>query len=1381
MFDLNRIHKNRGAISIFLVIVLVPMIVLSAIFVDMSRITLAKSVASSSGTLTLNTALTNYDAVLKDMYGLFATSQNTDELFENLETYYLSCIEAAGVAETDAEDYVGQIMDYLKSAAGNDDLLNMDLTSFEVTKPTGGDLANPAILKSQIVEFMKYRAPINLGMGIIDALSSIKNVKKQAKLVDDKNKFYDTQTDMMGKLESAWRNIENYQYLDAGKFYAGDTYTFPDGNYLTTKYENLMEDAEYLKVAMAYVVRYLYFANTNYGIMKPQMAEYGITKTSPSDGDYSEIWTVQQTNTYTYNVLREPEEASLKELQDALEEAFAAIQAMGESDSLRSLMAQGNTVSDTEKIKVIANSVANVRSGYHANINRLVNSLVELKNAYNGYEGDISKQYVIVNKTDKTLRFTTDASEKGAFGLDKAVKDQLAHLRLPDSEPTSNDADYIYYYNALLGQVSGFWDTVNPIVVLARKYVNIKLTGACSDASYIKLFLEGKIGYLDKALAILEDVKTDLTDPNSEYSKALAAWKSSAGELKGESIGDSDLSEIEKLEKVLTVEKVTKLCTRLTSAKASLEKIKTDLQGFKILGKEWTSFTVTERESYSSILNLLTSDQKNKIDSVKKSTTAGALKTEKVEAIMDLTTMKTEVQTANYDPNYDTIVSQLQATVTTQTLKTEWTAAEDASSPNLQKAQDGLYTWMYSNFFDESKMKSRTAGREPGGTQPAVTDADGEISASEDSAKNPEAQKTVEAKAEDTNKNSAKTSTMPDRKLTDANLKNLPSGEWDKTQLKILEENDGPSNDSENMLSKATESLSMFDELIKLVGSMATTLRDDMYIVNYIMNMFSYSTFESEITLENGEEIGAFESWYELDKENNYVLTSKFKNYAKSEQMLKDARTLTKVSINPNANYLYGQEVEYILYGQGGITKAYGTIYLLRFVLNTVYAFTDAEIGSITTSAATALFGVPPLTPLIPVAKIAMTIGFALAESAYDLYQLKCGESIPLIKNSKTWVMKPSSAAKAVVGEALEEVTDAVIDEGVKLLNDAFAMTDEQLTKAISESEDFLKNVADEALQSTMDGLEDYANQVIQELVNICNSINAEEMSAASSSGDMSYVKGQTPEKVKAVIEQLEAWLAQQGTSTDDLVYLVKKTAVDYLKENGGQKIGEILDAIENVSGELDKTKVAEFLEKKLNGIRATVSTKVEALADQAGNKLNDMKTEMLNDLKAAANDGVESLRNTLKGKISQTFGSSTGGQSGANNVVSTLLYWHYSDYLQLMLLVATVASPESVLLRTADVIEMNMRQINKVPEYIYTDQNFGDSFFLGLLSKIFKKKEVNPELFKLNKAYTYINIKATISVKPMLLTLPLMADTVESELTGTSWYQIVHESTMGY
>ena len=1368
MFDLNRIYKNRGAISIFLVIVLVPMIVLSSIFVDMSRITLAKSVASSSGTLTLNTALTNYDAVLKDMYGLFATSQNTDELFENLETYYLSCIEAAGVAETDAENYVGQIMDYLKSEAGNDDLLNMDLTSFEVTKPTGGDLANPAILKSQIVEFMKYRAPINLGMGIIDALSSIKNIKKQSKLVDDKNKFYDTQTDMMGKLESAWRNIENYQYLDAGKFYAEDTWTFPDGDYLATSFTNLKECVSNLELATAYIVNYLYYADSYY----QSISGSGVHGTTVSDSDeYTEVWTTSDGREYKIYTVPEEKDGSVSSVIENLEVVHLLQLTLKKENEQYNTLAQGNAnLSTTEKIRIVSVGSKAIESGYGKNVEDFMVALVALQNSLNECDAEeLAKYTVYVNENTITAvtADTTNPSGEKRGPLKTYVQTQItSHL-------TETDGSIINVYNNLLTRVQNYYTNTKDIVNAARSYVNVAFADATSRARILDAFLASKITYLENAIRILGEVKSDLTNENSSYRQALKAWEDSAGQLKGESIGDSDLSEIAKLKEVLTEDKITKLSTRLTSAKSSLTTLKQDLANFKIFGTSWKDFT-HENSTYITLVKKVPEDVKTKIADT---TTPNKLVSDPIR----LSTVS-----GQYDTAYEGAVNLIKGNIEQTTLKTEWTAAEDASSPNLQKAQDALYTWMYSNFFDENKMKSRTAGREPGGSQPAVSTEGGEISANEDSAKNPESQKTMEAEAKKNNESSVKTSTMPDRELTTANLKNLPSGEWKNTVLQILEENDGPSDDSEALLSKATESLSMFDKLIELVGSMATTLRDDMYIVNYIMNMFSYSTFESEITVKNGNDIGVFESWYVEKADGTYDLRSDFGTVFKnSDQMLKDARTLTKVSINPTANYLYGQEVEYILYGQGGIAKAYGTIYLLRFVLNTVYAFTDAEIGSITTSAATALFGVPPLTPLIPIAKIAMTIGFALAESAYDLYQLKCGESIPLIKNSKTWVMKPSSAAKAVVGEVLEEVTDKVIDEGAKLLNDVLTMTDEQLTNAINEAtaqgKDYLAGIADEALRSTMDGLEDYANQVIQELVNICNSINAEVMSAVEFSDDVSYVKGKTPEKITAAIEQLDAWLAQQGSSTDDLVYLVKKTAVDYLKENGGQKIGEVLDAIENVSGETSKEKVATLLHEKLDAIRATVSEKVESLADTAGNKLNEMKNEMLTDLRKAANDGVESLRTALKDKISSTFGTSTGGQTGANSVVSTLLYWHYSDYLQLLLLVGTVVCPESILLRTADLIELNMRQINQVAEYIYTDRNFGDGFFMGLLSKIFKKKEVNPELFKLNKAYTYINIKATISVKPMLLTLPLMTDTVESELTGTSWYQIAYEGTMGY
>ena len=46
--------------------------------VDLARISLACSAAESAGDLALNTELTCYDNVLKDLYGLFAVSQDYD-------------------------------------------------------------------------------------------------------------------------------------------------------------------------------------------------------------------------------------------------------------------------------------------------------------------------------------------------------------------------------------------------------------------------------------------------------------------------------------------------------------------------------------------------------------------------------------------------------------------------------------------------------------------------------------------------------------------------------------------------------------------------------------------------------------------------------------------------------------------------------------------------------------------------------------------------------------------------------------------------------------------------------------------------------------------------------------------------------------------------------------------------------------------------------------------------------------------------------------------------------------------------------------------------------------------------------------------------------
>lgn len=1396
-------YKNKGAISIFLLIVLVPMIILSSLFVDMSRMTLAKSVMESAGALTLNTALTGYDAVLKDMYGLFATSQTTDELFENLEDYYRQCIESAGVAESDADDYVAMIMDFLKSETGTDDLLNMNLTSFEVTKPENGNLANPAVLKSQIVEFMKYRAPINLGTGIFDALSSFKNMKKQSKLVDNKNKFYSEHSAMLELLESIWNDLEDYQYRDAyTTTSAGGECAFPEGSYLKKSKESLDPEKAELDTAVAYIVRYLYFAGTYYGAMKDANGKsvYGITV---EESDDDTVWTVKQTSDHKYTVEASPEDTTPEDVRDALKDAYKAIKAMEKDYALYTELTKGNSnMSDTEKIRLVAKFRSTLSDSYHTAVLELVESLVELKNAKAGCE-DLAEYYVKVNgdslsfsggkveeddSDDSESEDSEDSDKKkktppwgekepGSVSLTTFVDDQLKHL--------SEDGEYIKNYNKVVSRIEGYWDGTKGIVSEARKYVADETLDAKNKASWFYNFLDDKSKKLNEALAVITTVKNQLNDPESKYNKALAAWKSSANGLSNDMMGENDLSEIARLEKVLTSDSIGKLYTRVNNAKNTIDDLKKSVEGFKAFGTSWKGMGGNSAITYSTLEGLMSAADKKSISDV--------------TASKNTATQKIGDYTATYDKAYDTVVATLQAKIVTSDIKTEWEGAELAKSPDLRKDQVTLYTWLFGNFFVQTDVEKKfKAGKTFGYyVSPAETDTNdsNDISANKNNADAPRDE--MEKKADDLNDDPTAKVTNPDRSY-DAGY--LPSG---RSELKLaaVESGGKVGGDSEKLLadsgSDASGSLGMFDKLIELVGDMATTLRDDMYIANYIMNMFSYSTYEAEIAVKNGEEGKAFEPWYTCNGETKeYELSSTFKTYTNYEQMLKDARTLTKVPINPNANHLYGKEVEYIIYGgldlngDGDLTEkddpliaTYGTIYMLRFALNTIYAFTDAEIGNLTTAAATALFGTPPLTPLIPVAKIAMTIGMALAESAYDLYQLKCGAEIPLIKNAKTWVMKPSSAAEAVLGEIASKGVDLAIDKGLQVLNDALEMTDEQLTALINDEKAKFDGLVDAAVDNTIKEFENYANQALQEAFSICSEVNAE------ARGAVEYVKGKTDEKIEAVSKKLDTWLAAQTAETDavvaakDTVYAAKKAAVDYLKAEEGKVIGELLDVIDNVTGIATKEELADAIQKELDDVQLLVNKEIDKLSDQAGNALCNAKNAIMNDLKDAAKEGAESLRSTLKAQIGSAFGTSAVKTDGTNKVVSSLLSWSYSDYLQLFLLVGLVASPESVLLRTADVIELNMRLIDGTRGYVDIEAVEEVSWLWGLIKypkKVTKRVE-NEDAYSLSKSYTYLTIKATVEVEPLLLTMPFVYDTVRSQATGIKWYQINYEGTMGY
>jgi len=593
------------------------------------------------------------------------------------------------------------------------------------------------------------------------------------------------------------------------------------------------------------------------------------------------------------------------------------------------------------------------------------------------------------------------------------------------------------------------------------------------------------------------------------------------------------------------------------------------------------------------------------------------------------------------------------------------------------------------------------------------------------------------------------------------------------------------------------ENDNMLETILNIASNMGAELRDNLYVTEYIMSMFSYDTLEAETYVKesgNSATIAGF-SFYNAPAEGSseYTVNSTYADYAKKVE------TLTNNSINPNMNYLYGEEVEYILYGENGAAGVYGTIFVLRFALNTVYAFTDAEINNITLSAATALFGTPPLTPLIPFAKAAMTIGLAIAESAWDLVQLRQGESLPLMKNRETWVMSPSGLAKEVKDEIKDEVeafvdktVDEVVDAGYQVLNKAISMTTEELQAYINGSTDALGELVSAATDTVTNNILDYANAALQKVVDLCNSVNQQQMMTQTISENYAEL-GSSMDKVKSVMDSLDEWLNTQAND-DPIVYEAKRVAVEYLKSNNGAMISEIFDTIKNQMNQNNLTNgVTTLLEEKLRQIQGKIEGQITSMINQTGNKLNECvskySAQLSTKLENAAKEGAESLKQTLSSEIDSAFGKipeadgKTTGAKSTTNAISSLLSWAYSDYLRLFVVVGLFANEELMLLRIADMIELNMQKKKNEYAVITTTETVTTSRFFGLWKTTEEKEvsSVNKDAFSLSKSYTYLTIKATLQVKPLLMTLPFMANTVENQVTGTNWYEIEYTGSLGY
>lgn len=169
--------KCKGAISVFLTLILLPTFIFGGVIVDGSRIMGAKNMISGAGDLAMNAALSNYNADLNEMYGLLAMAKTPEEVEDVMKDFFECTLNAAGVSQ---EDF-------------NKALIYLELTDdFSSVSVPESEIYRTEVMRQEIIEYMKYRAPITLTERIIDnegALEALGNIQKEKNAADGQIKF----------------------------------------------------------------------------------------------------------------------------------------------------------------------------------------------------------------------------------------------------------------------------------------------------------------------------------------------------------------------------------------------------------------------------------------------------------------------------------------------------------------------------------------------------------------------------------------------------------------------------------------------------------------------------------------------------------------------------------------------------------------------------------------------------------------------------------------------------------------------------------------------------------------------------------------------------------------------------------------------------------------------------------------------------------------------------------------------------------------------------------------------------------------------------------------------------------------------------------------
>lgn len=197
--------KNQGVVTAFVTMIMVPVVVFTGTFVDISRFKFCSSQAIMAADAYAEGVLSVFNNRLKQLYGLYSISTHDDgkALIEKMDDYAKYSFNPAADPQWGEKNVTGH-MPYA-------------LTDVEIMHKNveGATLSNSNVLLTQVADFMQYRivGEVIKDGKILEALEGMEKVSADSEAVDVFSDMADSSTEVLEEIQKYYellRDIDKY-------------------------------------------------------------------------------------------------------------------------------------------------------------------------------------------------------------------------------------------------------------------------------------------------------------------------------------------------------------------------------------------------------------------------------------------------------------------------------------------------------------------------------------------------------------------------------------------------------------------------------------------------------------------------------------------------------------------------------------------------------------------------------------------------------------------------------------------------------------------------------------------------------------------------------------------------------------------------------------------------------------------------------------------------------------------------------------------------------------------------------------------------------------------------------------------------------------------